>query len=296
MKNPGPRRRRTEARRRRGRILPGTLLLQRDLRHRKRGAETPRVDTAGLNLRRVSTEPHLPPKRVTRPNLSPSPKRQFEAERTGRVEINCSNDGFAPSAPRRSAACPSGPPPKRRSDRTAEAVRNIESKLDEMRNLDTNPARRCHEPKPAPRDRMPSTTTEAAASNTRPPSAEADERKLIRLGEARICRRSRKSPRHRSARVSIAEALDTSRSLPPRPACHRNGRPAIAPRERGISNGCLQRRRSDPSNPRRGSIVPPKRPSGVRQTHHPPKRATRRNHSPRPPKRTWLVDASKTRR
>jgi hypothetical protein len=46
------------------------------------------------------------------------------------VEINYPNDDSATSAPRRSAVCPQTiPAPKRCSRRTAEAVRNIEPKL-----------------------------------------------------------------------------------------------------------------------------------------------------------------------
>jgi len=84
--------------------------------------------------------------------------------------------------------------------------------------------------------------------------------KLSRLGDARIRCRSSGSPRHRSARVSNAEANDSSRSLSPRTTAAEAT--AARPPEGGTSNA---------------THTPPKRPQAAPQD-----RRSRRSSSPEP--------------
>jgi len=155
----------------------------------------------------------------------------------------------------------------------------------------------CRGPKPTSCDHLSSATVETVTSNERSESAETIPEKLIRLGDAPIQRRSVESPRHRSARVLNAEASNSSRSLPPRTACHRSGR-RIALRRGNLEHvpNVPLTEANDSSDPHCRTSTPPKRCFRTCLTLWLPKQPARRNTSSRRPKPSKLDEASVDRR
>jgi hypothetical protein len=155
----------------------------------------------------------------------------------------------------------------------------------------------CRGPKPTPCDHLLSAPAETVASSACPRSAETVREKLYRLGEAPIQRRNAESPRHRSARVPNAEASNSSRSLPPRPACRRSDRLHRPPkRDPRAPASVPSAEATDPSDLHCRTSTPPKRRFRTCLTLQPPKRPSRRNTASRRPKPSSLDETSVNRR
>jgi hypothetical protein len=117
------------------------------------------------------------------------------------------------------AEAPAAAPPKRPGTPRRGVV---------SRNLDEDPARRWHGPKPTPRSHRFQDGRSRPFRRVPPPVETVGRSSFdwVKLESGA----SAESPRHRSARVSTAEALDTSRSLSPRPVDCRSRHPAVPPR------------------------------------------------------------------